>query len=94
VTYENIDPKIKFALVETCSPFYEFESIKSTKSFHVPSKSLFTMTYLRSKRKILITDYMDKSLKVLDLNGVYQDKVSQIGVLHQVFGFVKNYICL
>lgn len=90
IKYEHIDPKLRLIVIETCNPFYEFDSIKSSKSFHVPSKSLFTMVFLKTKRKIVITDYMDKSLKVLDINGCFQEKISQAGCLEKPWAISSN----
>ena len=90
ITYDHMDPKMRLVVIETCNPFYEYEGVKSSKSFHVPSKSLFTMVFQKTRRKIVISDYMDKSLKIIDVNGNFQEKISQIGYLEKPWAISSN----
>ena len=90
MAYDQLDSKSKLAVMESCNPFYEFELVKSINSFYVPSKSLFTMTYLKSKRKIVITDYMDKSLKVVDINGKFHEQILQLDKIQKPWAINSN----
>lgn len=48
------------------------------------------MTYLRSKRKIAISDYLDKSIKLLDSNGTYLSTFNQPGLMHKPWSICSN----
>lgn len=51
-----------------------FAKIKKQTNYKIPSRTLTQMAYLKNKKQIVITDWKDECLKVIDLNGNFIGK--------------------
>jgi hypothetical protein len=61
----------------------EYNEIKSSNSIDIPFELLVCLTYFDEMKRIIITDFNDRSFKVLDLNGNYLGSYNPDSVLEK-----------